>query len=224
MRLTARGRDAWRQALVDEPDVQTIVRMCLRWPQLEVLRLLVEAMYFSTGRTINALSLGLLVRSKRDLPREAFEDATELAIAGMRIANVPLPRRGFLRGAVVEALAEGVLSMRAAVMVEVDVELSTGQQLNPQDLAVEGSPVEVYECKSQVADFNQGDADEFALMIQDAAAAGNHECVAAVATLARRYELAATLEQLTITVPIYSAALDDLMELRTDRPLVQIAP
>lgn len=223
MMLNARGWDAGQQAMAASADVQAIVGAVLRHPSDGILDLVDRALYHPTPRTVNPLSLQLLVKASR-IPLDAHAEAYALAEASMRICNLVVAtgqkRR---RGMVLTALTAALLNARATCLVEVEFEIATGTWTNPQDAVVDGDPLEVIECKSGLLWLDQDDVDALADIAAAASAVGRR-VVCAVATLNSRSQLANRLATLAVSVDIYSAAREDLLDLMNRPASFQVAP
>jgi hypothetical protein len=221
MRLEVIGRDAGRARLHAEPEVLTIAGTCRRFPDDEVLKLLHKALY-GPKRPLNPEGIRGLVRLYA-IPDEIYGDAYALTKAALSIALAPDPRRGDLRGAVVEAVTEAIIGLRTAVEAEVAIEMEPGRSTPPFDLVVDGDPLELYQCKSHPQWLDPPGAAHLE-GARHAADVEHRKCRVAIATLRTRNELANALRGLPLMIVIYSAAREDLAALAIEAPSVIIAP
>lgn len=221
MRLNVIGRDGARARLHAEAEVLTIAGTCGRFPDDELLKLLHKALY-GPKRQLNPEGIRGLVRLYQ-IPDDIYGEAYNLTKAALSISLTPDPRRGDLRGAVVEAVTEAIISRRTAVDAEVKIEMEPGRETPPFDLVVDGDPLELYQCKSHPDRLDPPDAARLEGARHAADVAGR-KCLVAIATLRTRNELAAALRGLPLMIVIYSAAREDLASLAAGPPTRIIAP
>lgn len=221
MKVVSFGRDAGRQALHADADVQQIVSSIASFPLPEMITLLADTLYKS-GMPLTPMAVRFLVGARR-LPNPAIEDASKLAVSALTIANKSAGPRTAFRGAVLEAVTELMLQQRSTPKPEAVLDGLcdppwSGGLSNPMDFCVEASAMEVYECKSGLKHLDTGDIDLLD-EIHD-----HHECIHAIATLHPRVDLANRLSELTVRFPIFSAAKEDLIPLSAGPPTFQVAP
>lgn len=231
MQLVSWGRNAGQLAALADTNVAVILRVINTDPEYAMIRLLHRSLFPPAGTVANNLTVQLFVRdaSTKGLRSSAASNAADLTNAALAIAQMPDGPRRMMRGVLLEATIETLLSRRSgavrpeAIFDGVDPQrYANGQTDRGIDLAIDDAHLELFECKIRVLDLDQGDVD----LLQDvaeAAAGDGRLCTPAIAGFYRNSLLSAVLASLAVRISIFSADLDDLASLPTSRATTRVA-